>query len=195
MFQCSLRPLDLIMSVGVLAFVIASPITAEDTPQPPEVGDVAQDFRLPDLKDGTLRSLHQWTSQQPVVLVVLRGYPGYQCPICSRQVGGLIQNSEAIAAAGAHVVLIYPGLKPQLEQRAKEFFSKQTLPDHFTVLTDPDYQFTNAYHLRWDAPRETAYPSTFVISQHNRITYALVSKTHGGRAKPQDVLAALEKLK
>jgi hypothetical protein len=56
---------------------------------------------------------------------------------------------------------------------------------------DPDYKFTNAYRLRWDAPRETAYPSTFVIDRERKVRFAKVSKTHGGRATASEVLKAL----
>jgi alkyl hydroperoxide reductase subunit AhpC len=60
---------------------------------------------------------------------------------------------------------------------------------------DPDYTFTLRYGLRWDAPRETAYPSTFVIDRGGVVRFALVSRTHDGRAPAADVLAVLAGLK
>ena len=62
---------------------------------------------------------------------------------------------------------------------------------HLQAVPDPDYTFTNAYNLRWDAKRETAYPSTFVIAADGTIKYAVVSKEHGGRSKAADVLKAV----
>ena len=56
---------------------------------------------------------------------------------------------------------------------------------------DPDYKFTNAYHLRWDAKAETAYPSTFVIDAERKVQFAKVSKSHGDRASADEVLEAL----
>jgi len=35
-------------------------------------------------------------------LVVLRGYPGYQCGICARQVTGLIAKADEFAAAAEY---------------------------------------------------------------------------------------------
>ena len=64
-----------------------------------------------------------------------------------------------------------------------------------TLLLDPDYSFTNAYGLRWDAPRETAYPSTFVIDTDGTVRYAKISKSHGDRAEVSDVIKALDALK
>ena len=59
------------------------------------------------------------------------------------------------------------------------------------VLLDPDYSFTQSYGLRWEAPKETAYPSTFVIDGKRKVLYAKVSKTHGDRSTPDEVLSAL----
>ena len=63
---------------------------------------------------------------------------------------------------------------------------------NFHLLIDPDYKFTNSWHLRWDAPRETAYPSTFVINKDRVITFAKISKTHGDRADVKDVMKVLK---
>jgi peroxiredoxin len=53
--------------------------------------------------------LSQRLAEGPVVLVVLRGWPGYQCPICTRQVGEFIARAEQLKAAKARVMLVYPG--------------------------------------------------------------------------------------
>ena len=164
---------------------------------PPKVGDTVPDFALPALLPGggadAKVELSKVLEDGPVVLVVLRGYPGYQCPMCTRQVGSLIQQADAFKKAGARVVMVYPGPAENLEMRAKEFGGKGELPDNFVFLLDPGYEFTNAYHLRWEAPGETAYPSTFVVTPDRKVTYATVSKTHGGRPKTAEVVAAAQK--
>ena len=65
---------------------------------------------------------------------------------------------------------------------------------NFRVTTDPDYVFTNAYGLRWDAPDETAYPATFVIDRGGAVRFAQVSLGHDGRALATDVLKALDRI-
>ena len=182
---------SLLSTMVILLFGV--PCCAQDA-KVPRVGQQAADFDLPILGSDETLDLHSALENQPVVLVVLRGYPGYQCPICSRQVGGLLQKQKDISSAGAKVVMVYPGLGKELEKRAKEFFERHELPENFVVVTDPDYKLTNAYNLRWDAPRETAYPSTFVIGKDKKIVYAKVSNTHGGRAKPEEVIQALDSL-
>jgi len=158
---------------------------------PPKVGDAAKDFALPSLSGETVR-LSELTMKGPVVLVVLRGFPGYQCPICNQQVGQFLQHADKFEKAGAQLVFVYPGAgkEKDLTLRANEFVKDRRLPAHVQLLTDPDYKLTNAYHLRWDAPRETAYPSTFVI-RDGKIAFAKISRTHGGRATPEEVLTDL----
>ena len=83
--------------------------------------------------------------------------------------------------AGVRVLLVYPGPGEKLDERAKEFLTDKQLPENFDLVLDPDYAFTNSYGLRWDAPKETAYPSTFLLDQQGKVFFAKVSKSHGGR--------------
>jgi peroxiredoxin len=161
---------------------------------PLTVDQRAMDFTLKTLQEETFE-LSQRLAEGPVVILVLRGWPGYQCPICTRQVGQFLARAEDLKAAGAQVVLIYPGPAENLEVHAREFAHEMVLPDHFTFVTDPDYAFTKGYGLRWDAPRETAYPSTFVIDREGIVRFAKVSRTHGDRADIAGVFAVLATLK
>ncbi len=170
--------------VGSAAAVSAEPAKA------PREGYKPPDFTLNTL-GGEPFTLYDQLKKSSVVLVVLRGYPGYQCPICMIQVGDLVKHAEQLAAANAHVVLVYPGPADNLDEKAAEFIKNRQLPENFSFVVDPDYAFTNAYGLRWDAPKETAYPSTFVIDRQGTVRLAVVSKTHGGRAKTADVIKLL----
>jgi peroxiredoxin len=176
---------------------LAAVLIATATPAPafaatPKVGDVAPDFELDSL-DGEKAKLSELSRQGPVVLVVLRGYPGYQCPICNAQVGELLGKAREFRDAKANVVLVYPGPSEGLRQRAGEFIRGKTLPENYQILLDPGYAFTNSYGLRWDAPKETAYPSTFVIDGQRMIRFAKISQSHGGRARAAEILEALKK--
>jgi peroxiredoxin Q/BCP len=162
-------------------------------PRPPAVGDKAPELKLKNL-EGEEVELAKLTKSHPVVLLVLRGWPGYQCPICSRQVGEFLQKDKDFAAAGAKVVMVYPGPADLLEEHAKEFQGKQLFPDNFYYVTDPDYLFTKAWGLRWEAERETAYPSTFIVGKDGLIKFGVVSTTHGDRASAATVLQELAKL-
>lgn len=158
----------------------------------PALGQQAPDFTLLTVENKPY-SLKDLADNGPVVLVVLRGYPGYQCPICSRQVGDFIARADALADHNATVVLVYPGPAEGLTGHAEQFIAGKGLPDNFVFLTDPDYTFTNRYGLRWDAPKETAYPSTFIISKRDHIVrHAHISRTHGDRTKASEILGVLQ---
>lgn len=156
----------------------------------PKVGDKAKDFELAALGGGAVK-LSGLTDAGPVVLVVLRGYPGYQCPLCTKQFADFLGKADEFKKAGARVVFVYPGPADKLKEKAGEFVRGKDYPAHFQILLDPDYSFTTAYGLRWDAKNETAYPSTFVIDGRRTITFAQVSTTHGGRVAAADAVKAL----
>lgn len=161
---------------------------------PPGVGDKAPDFTL-STQQGKRVRLSEVTAKAPVVLVVLRGYPGYQCPLCNQQVHEFLNNAQGFADAKVRVILIYPGPPDNLGARAAEFVADKKLPENFDLLLDPGYEFTNLYGLRWDAPNETAYPSTFLIDQKGSVFFSKISKTHGGRTKAAELLEVLMKRK
>jgi thioredoxin-dependent peroxiredoxin len=157
----------------------------------PSVGEKAQDFALSTLEGKSVR-LSDLTSASPVVLVVLRGYPGYQCPFCNRQVQDLIGNAQGFADAGYRVLMVYPGPSQDLNAKASGFVASKKLPATFDLLLDPDYVFTALYGLRWNAPGETAYPSTFLINRQGVVTFRKVAKEHGGRSTAAQLLTAIQ---
>ena len=159
---------------------------------PPVVGRQAPDFTLPKLQGGRL-TLSQITAAQPVVLIVLRGYPGYQCPYCNRQAHDFLSSAAVFQRAGVRVMLVYPGAARDLEKRAQEFAADKPLPDGFDLLLDPDYAFTEAYGLRWNQAGETAYPSTFLIDKQRNVVFAKIGQSHEDRAKAADILEFLKK--
>jgi len=163
--------------------------------EPPKTGDKAPDFTLKTLDDQTVR-LTELTAKGNVVLVVLRGWPGYQCPICDRQVQDFIASASGFTDAKAQVVFVYPGPTDDLKAHAGEFknWKDKQWPKAFLYVLDPDYTMVNAYHLRWDARRETAYPSTFVLDKKGVVHFAKISHSHGDRTKAADVLAEMKKV-
>ena len=174
--------------------IVADAPVAGDAPivadAPPTVGDAAPDFELTSLSGDQIK-LSDTLAKGPVVLVMLRGYPGYQCPICTAQVGQMIGKARQLSDKGANVLLVYPGPADGLKAHAAEFVQGKDMPANFNLLLDPDYAFTNQYGLRWDAKGETSYPSTFVLAKDGKVLLAKVSHEHGDRAKIADVLAAL----
>jgi peroxiredoxin len=180
-----------VASVAVFALLSLSGCLLAADPTP-KTGDQAKPFALKDLQ-GEQVALETATKDGPAVLIVLRGWPGYQRPLCTRQVGEFLGKAKQFQEAGATVVLVYPGPAADLDEHAKEFAQGKTFPANFRFVLDPDHAMVAEYGLRWNAPNETAYPSTFVIDQDGKIVFAKVSADHGGRASAEEILKALPK--
>jgi peroxiredoxin len=180
----------------MLLFIIAgtpSIVTAEvkEPSGRAAVGDEAKDFELKDLAEKPIK-LSELQKDGPVVVLVLRGWPGYQCPLCTRQVGEFLGAAKKLKDAGATVLMVYPGPSDNLDKHAKEFVQGKKFPEGFRFVTDPDFTFTNGWNLRWDAEGETAYPSTFVIGKDGKVQFTKVSMGHGGRSSVEEVLRVLK---
>jgi peroxiredoxin len=190
----ALKPLfrmSFIRKLAVLTLAVSTVLGATLRAETPAVGNKAPDFTL-NTPTGTPVQLSKDFHQASTVLIVLRGYPGYQCPFCQKQLHDYIEHAAEFAAKKTKVVLVYPGPPADLDQRAQEALAKQAnLPSNITLVIDPDYKVTNLYGLRWDAPHETAYPSTFVLDRNGKIVFEKISHTHGDRTSAQDVLAKL----
>jgi thioredoxin-dependent peroxiredoxin len=159
--------------------------------EPRAVGTVAPDFKLK-TPEGTTVQLSKWSHGHMPVVVILRGFPGYQCPYCQKQVHDFVSHASDFAAKGAAVLLVYPGTTAGLGDRAKEFLAKQDpLPANIILVTDPDYEVTNLYGVRWNAPNETAYPSTFILDGRRKILFERISQSHGDRVSAQEALDQL----
>lgn len=156
------------------------------------LGETAIDFELKTIQEETVQ-FSKMNNESFVVLLVLRGWVGYQCPVCNRQVGSFIAEAEKLEKFGVKILMVYPGPSEDLKKYASAFAEDFDLPANFYFALDPDYSMIDKYGLRWDAPKETAYPSTFVIDKSGKIVYSKISKTHGDRAKVEEVLEVLKR--
>lgn len=163
-------------------------------PGTPEVGQRALDFELPIVNGEGYLSLSEAYKDGPVVVIFLRGYPGYQCPICSQQVSSLINRANALQQAAHRVILVYPGPGEGLSRNAEQFLGSRRLPPPLVLVRDDDMQVVQQWGLRWDKHRETAYPSTFVLDRYGRIAWRKVSRSHGERSTIDEILKELGKL-
>ena len=179
--------------LSVVAFLACSPPMGLRAASPPPVGVQAPDFALKTLDDQTVR-LSDFTAQGKVVLIVLRGWPGYQCPICTRQVHDYVTAAAGFVEAKARVVMVYPGPADDLRAHASEFLSDKQWPKEFIFVIDPAYAMVDAFGLRWNKPKETAYPSTFLLDRHGVVRYETISHTHGERTKAAESIAELKLL-
>lgn len=177
----------------VTVVLLSTNALSDETPKPPKVGDSIKEYKFHanDNHDVSLKAL---TDKGPVALIVLRGFPGYQCPVCTAQVAELRKHATEFKELGSTVVLVYPGAVDDLQVRANQFLKDSKLPEPLVLVLDPKYDFIRPMGLRWDQKGETAYPSTFVLDKNRVVKYSKVSKSHGDRAKPKDILATLRSI-
>ena len=183
----TLRSLRNVLTLVCVVLAIGTAVA-----QTPAVGAKAPDFTL-DTPTGNPVSLAKERAKGTTVLVLLRGFPVYQCPYCVRQVHDFVEHSADFAGKKVNVLLVYPGPPADLNQHAKEFLAQQSdLPPNIKLVIDPDYKMTNLYGLRWDAPRETAYPSTFILDKNGNILFEKISHSHGDRTSAEEILGQLK---
>ncbi|MFK8113298.1 MAG: redoxin family protein [Rubripirellula sp.] len=161
----------------------------------PVLGKRAPDFELPVVGSDEFLSLSDEYKQGKVVVVVLRGYPGYQCPLCSSQIAALANRSKTLLKEAHRVILVYPGEANELQRHAERFMGSRSLPDPLIIVRDEGMEMVESWGLRWNASRETAYPSTFVLDGNGRVRWMKISKSHGERSSVAEILKELRKLK
>jgi thioredoxin-dependent peroxiredoxin len=156
----------------VLLLAISLPAAAAS----PAVGQAAPDFTVTAL-DGSTLSLSSLTSSGRLIIVVLRGYPGYQCPFSQQAFQSYQQQAAQFAALGTQLLFVYPGTGgSNLANDAASMIGSQPLASNVHVVLDPDYNLTNLYGVRWDATDQTAYPATFLVSSNHSVAFAHVGQ-------------------
>ena len=170
---------------------------ADTNSKVPKISSIFPNFSATTM-NGAPFELSKYIEEGTVVVIMLRGYPEAQCPICSTQVAEFIAKAEAFEGQETPVVFIYPGHVKNLNDRAKEFTAPlekdEDLPSNFIFVLDNDYAITNLLGLRWDKSKETAFPATFVIDHKSYVQYANVSNSHQGRATADEILEVLEEI-
>jgi peroxiredoxin len=158
----------------------------------PSVGQRAADFTLQAL-DGSTLSLSQLAAGGRLVVVVLRGYPGYQCPFSQETFQTFVQSAAQFASSGTQVLFVYPGQGGDKSSGsgAAGMVGSQTLPANVHLALDPEYTFTSLYGLRWDATGETAYPSTFLIHADKMVIFSHVGQFHSDFTPVADMLTVI----
>lgn len=173
----------------------ALPLRAQGISQrQPGVGQRAPNFELPLVGEKRFLNLRDEYRGGPVVVIVLRGYPGYQCPICKSQFNAVVNRAKALSAETKCVVLVYTGKADQLDKNSKSFIGSRRLPQPIRVVRDDDMQMVSEWGIRWQERNQTAYPATFVIDQNGRVAWKKVSSTSAGRSTVEEILRELRKL-
>ncbi len=173
----------------------------------PAVGDQMPDFLLPD-QQGQLISLQGLLASGPVVINMNRGH---WCPYCRLDLRAMTQIELEIRRLGAQIVSIMP----ETAHYTKKAIVENDFP--FPILTDMDlgyalllgmiywvgaevtklYGELGIFLDRFQGNRSYLLPiaGTFVVGRNGLVEAREVNLDFRRRMEPQEILAALSRLK
>ena len=137
--------------------------------------------------------LEDYRGKRVLVLVFTRGFPGYLCPMCTSYTAQIAHRYSEIAAAGAEVLLVFPGDPGKVEefvQAARDILEEEgagALP--FPVLLDVDLKAVHAFGIEGDL----AKPSTYVIDRAGKVRFAFVGDQPHERPDVDTILAEVRR--
>jgi len=156
-------------------------------------GEAAKPAEFVDQRGRRVR-LEDWKGKKNLVLVFTRGYPGYICPLCTTYTAQVASRYRDIVAAGAEVLLVFPGSKERVDdfvRAAREILESEgegALP--FPVLLDTELRNVDLFGIRGDL----AKPATYVIDRAGAVRYAFVGEQPHERPDVETILAELRRL-
>jgi len=141
---------------------------------------------------GDVVDLTQCAEGKRIVLVLLRGFPGYVCPYCTKQTAELVRAVDRLDALNAVVYVVYPGPSDKIRAFTKSVTRQlEERPDFslpFRVLLDVDLAAVKAIGLVGDL----AVPATFVLADDGTVLYRHIGRNKADRADIGTVLDFLK---
>ncbi len=140
---------------------------------------------------GQPHDLSKFRGVKPVVVVVMRGFPGFVCPNCSAQTSRLIRNYPEFVKRGAELLVVYPGPKDSVAEFVAVSRREADNADvPFPLLLDPDFVAVNKLGIRADLAR----PSTYILDKTGVVRFAYVGASTADRPSVKAMLDQLDRL-
>jgi peroxiredoxin len=142
--------------------------------------------------DGSIFNLGEFRGRERLVLVFLRGFPGYVCVACTAQTAAFAAKQKEFEARDAQIIFIYPGhpdTVPTFLEATRNFSSEFELP--FPVLLDVNFAASERFGVKGDL----AKPSAIIIDKGGIVRYAYVGESYDDRPAAPDLLAQLDKIR
>lgn len=127
---------------------------------------------------------------RPLVLVVLRGFPGYICPYCTAQTSALLNKLPEFEHLGARVAFVFPGeadTVPVFLDAIRDYRQQADLP--VPVLFDPELSAVRAMSISGDK----AQPTTIVMNAQGVVTFAYAGTGPDDRPPVRAILEEVSK--
>jgi peroxiredoxin len=146
------------------------------------------DLVLKDTKGGSI-DFKQYRGKKNLVVVVMRGYPGFICPNCSAQTSRLISNYPEFTKRDAEVVVLFPGPTEHLNDyiaTSRRQASDQEMP--FPIVLDENFAVVDRLGIRGDL----AKPSTYIVDKQGQVRFAYVGANSADRPSLKAMLDQLD---
>jgi peroxiredoxin len=142
-------------------------------------------------REGHKIDLREFRGKKNLVVVVMRGFPGYLCPYCTAQTARLIENYDKFEQRQAEILVVFPGEKtkiPDFVQAAQSTAQNKPLP--FPILLDEDRKVIEQLGIKGSL----AKPSTYILDKKGEIRFAYVGATPTDRPSVKAMLAELDEI-
>ena len=133
--------------------------------------------------------LRAYRGKKNVVLVVMRGYPGYVCPNCTAQTSRLLGNYKEFVKRDTEVVVVFPGPTDHLQEfvtRSQTEANIKAAP--FPIVLDNDFKAVDRLGIRGDL----AKPATFIVDKEGQVRFAYVGENSIDRPSLKAILNQLD---
>lgn len=141
--------------------------------------------------DGELVDIKDYEGKKNILLVILRGFAGSICLVCSSQTLALSQTAESFRAKNTEILLMYPGKGesvPEFLEALNKFQPGYEPP--FSVLMDVDLEFINTMNLQASLAR----PTSIILDKNGIIRYAYIGQNPTDRPNVPILLQEIEKI-
>jgi peroxiredoxin len=128
--------------------------------------------------------------KKPVVLCVMRGFSGQVCIYCATQTAAIANNYSKFTAAGAEVVIIYPGPTEAVPAFVTAVQSLRKDPPPMPIGLDVSLLLVRGLGVE----ENLAKPTSLIIDTNGKIAYAYIGASMADRPSVEDLLQALRKV-
>lgn len=127
---------------------------------------------------------------RPVVVVIMRGFAGQVCLYCAAQTVALCKHLDEFHAAGAEVVIIYPGPTESAPAFLAAVESLRPEPPPMPVAMDVSLSLVRGLNIE----DNLAKPTSLVLDRHGIVRYAYIGRTMADRPSADDLLRSVHQI-
>jgi peroxiredoxin len=124
---------------------------------------------------------------KPVVVVVMRGFSGQVCIYCASQTAAIANAYQRFTAAGADVVVVYPGPTEAVPAFIQAVQSLRQKPAPMPIGLDVSLLLVRSLGIE----ANLAKPTSLILDRNGIVRYAYVGANMADRPSVEDLLKAL----